>query len=227
LLARDQGKPGRRLIVTESVFSMDGDRAPLGALIGLAEEFGAHLYVDEAHATGVLGPQGRGLTTAHPGRVDMVMGTVGKALGGFGAYVAGSRALIAFLVNRCAGFIYSTALPPSVFGALDAALDLVPAMDTERARVQAHAERFRQAARRCNLSTGASDTQIVPLLIGGNAETLATQAQLEQQGLLGIAIRPPTVPEGEARLRLSFSAAHRAEDVARLCDALAGLRATR
>ncbi|MEZ5832180.1 MAG: 8-amino-7-oxononanoate synthase [Dongiaceae bacterium] len=223
LLARDREKPGRRLIVTESVFSMDGDRAPLADLIALAEEFGAHLYVDEAHATGVLGPQGRGLTAAHPGRIDVVMGTLGKALGGFGAYVAGSRKLIDFLVNRCAGFIYSTALPPSVFGALDAALDLVPTMKTERARVRGHAQQFRQAARERGFSTGASDTQIVPLLIGGNDATLAAQAQLEEQGLLAIAIRPPTVPAGEARLRLSFSAAHEDADVARLCDALGNL----
>ena len=223
LLARDRMKPGRRLIVTESVFSMDGDRAPLGDLVALADEFGTHLYVDEAHATGVLGPQGRGLSAEHPGRIDVVMGTLGKALGGFGAYVAGSRRLIDFLVNRCAGFIYSTALPPSVFGALDAALDLVPAMDRERARVRDHADRVRQAAQRHNISTGASDTQIVPLLIGGNEATLAAQAALERQGLLGIAIRPPTVPEGEARLRLSLSAAHSEADVARLCDALAGL----
>jgi 8-amino-7-oxononanoate synthase len=223
LLARDRSKPGRRLIVTESVFSMDGDRAPLGELIALAEEFGAFLYVDEAHATGVLGPQGRGLTAAHPGRIDIVMGTLGKALGGFGAYVAGSRRLVDYLVNRCAGFIYSTALPPSVFGALDAALDLVPTMDRERARVRDHAERFRQAAKANGFSTGASDTQIVPLLIGGNDTTLAAQARLEEQGLLAIAIRPPTVPEGEARLRLSFSAAHADADVMRLCDALVGL----
>ena len=227
LLMRDQDKPGRRLVVTESVFSMDGDRAPLGDLIALAHEFGAHLYVDEAHATGVLGPQGRGLTAAHPGRVDIVMGTLGKALGGFGAYVAGSRTLIDFLINRCAGFIYSTALPPSVFGALDAALDLVPAMDTERAQVRDHAERFRQAAKRHGLSTGMSDTQIVPLLTGGNDATLAAQARLEEQGLLAIAIRPPTVPEGGARLRLSFSAAHQDADVARLCDALASLERPR
>jgi 8-amino-7-oxononanoate synthase len=223
LLLRDKHKPGRRLIVTESVFSMDGDRAPLGDLIALSEEFGAHLYVDEAHATGVLGPQGRGLTAEHPGRIEFVMGTLGKALGGFGAYVAGSRKLIDFLINRCAGFIYSTALPPSVFGALDAALDLVPAMERERASVRDHAARFRQAAKQHTFSTGASDTQIVPLLIGGNEATLAAQAQLESRGLLGIAIRPPTVPEGEARLRLSFSAAHSDADVSRLCDALSAL----
>ncbi len=223
LLVRDQARPGRRLIVTESVFSMDGDRAPLGDLVALAGEFGAHLYIDEAHATGVLGPRGRGLAAAHPGRIDIVMGTLGKALGGFGAYVAGSRRLVDFLVNRCAGFIYSTALPPSVFGALDAALDLVPAMDSERARVRDHAERVRQAAKQRNLSTGASDTQIVPLLIGGNDATLAAQSRLESQGLLAIAIRPPTVRDGEARLRLSLSAAHGDADVARLCDALTGL----
>jgi 8-amino-7-oxononanoate synthase len=219
LLMRDQDKAGRRLIVTESVFSMDGDRAPLGALIALADEFGAHLYVDEAHATGVLGRHGCGLTAEHPGRIDVVMGTLGKALGGFGAYVAGSRVLIDYLVNRCAGFIYSTALPPSVFGALDAALEIVPAMEAERARVRDHAARFREAAQRRNFSTGASDTQIVPLLIGGDA-TVSAQARLEQDGLLAIAIRPPTVPEGAARLRLSFSAAHRDADVERLCDAL-------
>src|SRR5262249_21183045 len=152
--------------------------------------------------------QGRGLAAAHPGRIDVVMGTLGKALGGFGAYVAGSRKLIDFLINRCAGFIYSTALPPSVFGALDAALDLVPGMETERARVRDHAERFRQAAKQRGLGTGASDTQIVPLMTGGNQATLAAQTRMEEQGLLAIAIRPPTVPEGEARLRVSFSAAH-------------------
>ena len=224
LLARDAEKPGRRLIVTESVFSMDGDCAPLGTIADLAEEFGAFLYVDEAHATGLLGPQGRGLTAAHPGRIDVTMGTLGKALGGFGAYVAGSRALIDYLVNRCAGFIYSTALPPSVFGALDAALDLVPTMDAARSRVLGHAKRFREAAQQAGFSTGASDTQIVPLLIGGNDATLGAQEKLEAEGLLAIAIRPPTVPEGEARLRLSFSAAHRDEHVSRLTAALGTLR---
>jgi 8-amino-7-oxononanoate synthase len=224
LLARDRDRPGRRLIVTESVFSMDGDRAPLGELIALAEEFGAFLYVDEAHATGILGPQGRGLTAEHPGRVDVVMGTLGKALGGFGAYVAGSRALVDFLINRCAGFIYSTALPPSVFGALDAALDLIPAMEAERARARDHAEAFRKAAQATGFSTAASDTQIVPLLIGGNDATLAAQARLEEHGLLAIAIRPPTVPEGEARLRLSFSAAHSDADIRRLIDSLGSVR---
>lgn len=227
LLERDQGKPGRRLIVTETVFSMDGDRAPLGELIGLAEEFGALLYLDEAHATGILGPRGRGLAAEHAGRIDVVMGTLGKALGGFGAYVAGSRRLIDYLINRCAGFIYSTALPPSVFGTLDAALDLVPEMDAARARARDHAHRFREAAKQHGFSCGASDTQIVPLLIGANDGTLAAQERLEQRGLLAIAIRPPTVPAGEARLRLSFSASHGEEDVARLMDAIAGLEPPR
>lgn len=227
LLARDAAKPGQRLIVSESVFSMDGDRAPLGDLIATARAFGARLYLDEAHATGILGPQGRGLAAMFPGEVDLVMGTLGKALGGFGAYVAGSRAIIDYLVNRCAGFIYSTALPPSVFGALDAALDLVPGMDDERRRALDHADRFRRAAKARGFSCGASDTQIVPLMTGGNDATLAAQARLEEAGALAIAIRPPTVPEGEARLRLSFSAAHGTDDVAQLIAALSRLEPAR
>ena len=128
---------GRKLIITESVFSMDGDRADLPALVRLAERHGAALYVDEAHATGVLGPEGRGLAAqcAQSGGVDIVMGTLGKAFGAFGAYIAGSRALIDWLVNRCPGFIYTTALPPAVLGAVDAALELVPAMDADRKSV--------------------------------------------------------------------------------------------
>jgi 7-keto-8-aminopelargonate synthetase-like enzyme len=143
---------GRKLVVTESVFSMDGDRADLPALAQLAERHGALLYVDEAHATGILGPQGRGLAAACEG-VDVVMGTLGKAFGAFGAYVAGSRALIDWLVNRCSGFIFTTALPPPVLGAVDAALDLMPGMDAERARVAAHAQRLREALAALGIST--------------------------------------------------------------------------
>ena len=137
-----------RLIVTESVFSMDGDRADLEGLLSLAERHDAMLYVDEAHATGVLGPHGAGLCAALPkGAPVIVMGTLGKALGGFGAYVAGPRTLIDVLVQRCGGFIYSTAPPPAVLGALDAALDLVPGMDAERERLLSNASRVRAAGR--------------------------------------------------------------------------------
>ena len=138
LLAGYADRPGPRLIVTESVFSMDGDRTDLARLGAIARAHDAFVYLDEAHATGVLGPEGRGLSAEAPGAADLVMGTFSKAMGGFGAYVAGSRLLIDYLVNVCGGFIFSTAPPPAMLGAIDAALDLVPGMEAERARLAAH-----------------------------------------------------------------------------------------
>jgi len=200
--------PGElRFIVTESVFSMDGDRADVPALAALAQRHGAVLYLDEAHATGVLGPGGRGLAADAAGRGAVVMGTLGKALGGAGAYVAGSRALIDWLVNTCAGFIYSTAPAPAALGALDAALDLAPTLDTERARLTAMAQALRAALRERGFDTLASSTHIVPAVIGDEAAALAAAHQLEDAGVLAVAIRPPTVPAGTARLRFSLSAA--------------------
>jgi 8-amino-7-oxononanoate synthase len=199
------GHPGEfRWIVTESVFSMDGDRADVSALSALAQRHGAHLYLDEAHATGVLGPQGQGLSE---GRATVTMGTLGKALGGAGAYVAGARALIDWLVNRCGGFLYSTAPAPAAFGALDAALDLVPGMEAERARLARMGDALRAALRERGLDTLASTTQIVPALLGDEARALAAAETLRAAGILVVAIRPPTVPPGTARLRFSLSAA--------------------
>ena len=215
---------GRKLIVTESVFSMDGDRADLPALVQLAERHGAALYVDEAHATGVLGPQGRGLAAQcaqSGGGVDVVMGTLGKAFGAFGAYIAGSRALIDYLVNRCPGFIYTTALPPAVLGAVDAALDLVPGMDQERAQLSQNSQRLRDALAHRNYDTLGSSTQIIPAVIGGEADALAAAQRLENAGILTIAIRPPTVPEGTSRLRLTLHSSLDEEGMQRLLDAVA------
>ena len=203
-----------RLIVTESVFSMDGDRADVAALSALAARHGACLYLDEAHATGVLGPQGQGLsaglataTLGNSGKAPVVMGTLGKALGGAGAYVAGSRALIDWLVNRCGGFIYSTAPAPAALGALDAALDLVPTLDAERARLARLGDALRAALAERGLDTLASTTQIVPAVCGDAARALAAAETLRAAGILVVAIRPPTVPAGSARLRFALSAA--------------------
>lgn len=223
LLKARAGKSGTRFIVTESVYSMDGDRVDLEGLCGLAERYGAALYVDEAHATGVLGPKGMGLTGEQPGRVEVIMGTFSKALGGFGAYVAGSRALRDYLVNRCGGLIYSTALPPGVLGAMDAALDLVPEMGTERRRLHDNAEQLRVALADAGLSIGQSSTQIVPAIIGGEAATLDASRALEEAGVLGIAIRPPTVPKGTSRIRFALSADHGKTAMTRILDAAAGL----
>ncbi|MCK9386975.1 MAG: 8-amino-7-oxononanoate synthase [Sulfuritalea sp.] len=204
LLRQQAGKPGRKLILTESVFSMDGDRADLPALVQLAERHGAALYVDEAHATGVLGPQGRGLAAECGGGVDVVMGTLGKALGAFGAYIAGSRTLIDYLVNCCPGFIYTTALPPAVLGAVDAALDLVPGMDEDRRRLADNAQRLRDLLAQRNYDTLGSSTQIVPAVIGSEEDALAAAQRLEEVGVLAVAIRPPTVPTGTSRLRFAL-----------------------
>ncbi|CAO3382079.1 8-amino-7-oxononanoate synthase [Azospirillum argentinense] len=221
LLAQRADEPGTRFIVTESVFSMDGDRADVPALAALAERHGAFLFLDEAHATGVLGPRGMGLAALGEGRVDLAMGTFSKALGGFGAYVAGSRALCDYLVNRCGGLIYATALPPAVLGAMDAALDLVPTLDAERARLQGMAERLRTAFHGLGIDTAGSSTQIVPAIIGAEEDALALSRRLEESGILGIAIRPPTVPPGTSRLRFALSAAHSDADLETLVSAVA------
>jgi 8-amino-7-oxononanoate synthase len=220
LLNQHSGKPGRKLILTESVFSMDGDRADLPALAQLAERHGATLYVDDAHASGVLGPQGRGLA-AECDRVDVVMGTLGKAFGAFGAYVAGSRTLIDWLVNSCPGFIYTTALPPAVLGAVDAALDLVPGMDAERARLAQNAQHLRDILKLRNYDTLGSMTQIVPAVIGSEEDALAAAQKLKEAGILAVAIRPPTVPEGTSRLRLTLSSALSETDMQRLLEVVA------
>jgi 8-amino-7-oxononanoate synthase len=226
LLAASAGKHGRRFIVTESVFSMDGDRADIAGLKALADRFGAFLYLDEAHATGVLGPGGAGLAGA-AGGADLVMGTFSKALGGFGAYAAGSRVLCDYLLNACSGFIHTTAPPPPVLGAVDAALDLLPGMDRERAWLAEAGERVRAAFHAAGIETGGSSTQIIPALLGDEAETLGFARALEEEGFLAVAIRPPTVPAGTSRIRFALSAAHDAGAVARLCDTVTGLWAKR
>ncbi len=212
LLEKNQaGTSARTLIVTESVFSMDGDRSDVDALVGLAEEFQAFLMVDEAHATGVLGPRGMGLTCGMG--VDLVMGTFGKAGGSFGAYIACSESVGEYILNCCPGFIYSTALPPAVIGAVDAALELIPQMDEARAQLHARAAWLRRSLQGQGWSTGGSSTQIVPVLIGGEEETLKLSGWLEERGVLAAAIRPPTVAAGQARIRLGLSALHTWEHV--------------
>ena len=203
-------------IISETVFSMDGDRSDIPALADLARRFDAFLYLDEAHATGVLGKDGFGLTADHPGAANLVMGTFGKALGGFGAYAACSDTLRDYLVNRCGGVVYSTALPPTVLGAMDAALDLLPDLGEARAGLLRKAEELRAQWRGAGLDCGASTTQIVPLIVGDDEAAMALSRSLEEEGFLAVAIRPPTVPEGMSRLRFALSAAHEEEDLARL-----------
>jgi len=208
----------RIFIATESVFSMDGDVVDMGGLVALAENFNAFLIVDDAHATGVLGRQGMGLTCGHD--IDLVVGTFGKAGGSFGAYLACSEKLRTYMINCCSGLIYTTALPPAVVGAIDAALDLIPGMEAERKLLQANAAYLRGSLHEMGWSTGSSSTQIIPVMIGPVADALALSSWLEENGILISAIRPPTVPEGTSRIRLSLSALHTRKHIDRVIDVL-------
>ena len=220
LLGEQAGRDGPRLIVTESVFSMDGDRVDLDRLSRIARAHDAFVYLDEAHATGALGPGGAGLSRAAPGAADLVMGTFSKAMGCFGAYVAGSRVLIDFLVNSCGGFLFSTAPPAAMLGAIDAALDLVPGMDAERQRLAAHGTHLRSRLADAGVDTAASSTHIVPVIVGEAEAALALADALAADGLLAAAIRPPTVPPGSSRLRIALHATHDTAQIDRLADAL-------
>jgi len=216
----------RKLIVTDTVFSMDGDTAPLPELVELKERYGAALLVDDAHGAGVFGPHGEGY--AHEvgvaDRVDLLLGTFSKAYGAYGAYVAGRAVWIRYLENACRTLIYSTALPPPVLAAAAAALALAPTMDAERAALRRRAERFRAALAGRGADTAGSTTQIVPVVVGEPEAALALSQALEERGVLAVAVRPPTVPAGSARLRFSLTAAHDDADIDRALDALATAR---
>ena len=213
---------GRRLIVTDSVFSVDGDLASLKDLVELKDRYGACLMVDEAHATGVLGHRGAGLAAALglTQRVEVHMGTLSKAMGSLGGFVAGDRRLIDFLHNRARSFIYSTALPPPVLGAIAAALDIVTQEPERRRYLLTEAERFRHTLTQAGFDILGSETQIVPVLAGDNARTLRLAARLRQRGVMAVALRPPTVPPGRSRVRFSLSAAHTSEDLAEARQAI-------
>lgn len=213
---RDKGH-SRILIVTESVFSVDGDQSDIDALVKTANEFDALLIIDEAHATGVLGDRGMGLTCNT--KVDLTIGTFGKALGSFGSYITCSEQMRTYFINYCAGFIYSTALPPSVVGAIDAALDLIPTMENERFGLQQKAKRIRSSLNELGWSTGESTTQIIPVITRDESQTLALSKWLEEQGILAVGIRPPTVEKGQSRIRLAISALHTDEHIDQLIEA--------
>ncbi len=214
-LLQQAGAARRRLIVTDSVFSVDGDVAPLNDLVALKARYGAWLMIDEAHATGVLGMRGAGLAEALglTREVDIHMGTFSKALGSQGGYVAGDRRLVDYLHNRARSFIYSTALAPMVLGAIDQALQIVEQEPERRLFLQQESEAFRQDLLAAGLDLLGSETQIIPVLVGENDRTLEFAAALKDQGLMAVALRPPTVPPGRARVRFSLSAAHSREDL--------------
>lgn len=221
-----QPRSGETLIVSDSVFSMDGDIAPLRELAALGAQHGASLMVDDAHGFGVLGPQGRGAVAAAGLGVDDVpvyVATLGKAIGAAGAFVAGSEHLIEYLIQRARSWVFSTAPPPSIAAAARAALAIVAGDEgaQRRARLQANIARLRRGCAQEGIPLGDSSTAIQPLVIGAEVPTLALSQRLLDAGLWVAAIRPPTVPHGTSRLRITLSAAHSDTQVDRLIEALA------
>jgi 8-amino-7-oxononanoate synthase len=220
LLARSKAR--RKLVVTDAVFSMDGDAAPLAELAPLCERHGAMLYVDEAHAVGVLGPTGAGLAEALgvKGKVDVEMGTLGKALGSFGAYVAVERRLRDLLLTRARTFVFTTALPPAACGAALAALAVVRGEPERRARLHALCDRVRAGLTGLGFDVSRVVSPIFPVILGSEERALAAAAALRDRGFFVRAIRPPTVPAGTSRLRVALSAGLTPQQVDGFLDAL-------
>jgi 8-amino-7-oxononanoate synthase len=219
--------PKTSLIASDGVFSMDGDLAPVRELAALAKQQQAWLLIDDAHGLGVLGAHGGGvveLAGLGAAEVPLLIGTLGKAFGSFGAFVAGDAALIDYLLQRARSYIYTTALPPAVAAASSAALALVRSEGWRRTRLAAHVARFRAGALQLGFTLGASTTPIQPLLIGAASDAVALSAALRAAGFWVAAIRPPTVPAGSARLRVTLSAAHDESDIDALLVALAELK---
>ena len=216
-------KRGGRMIASDAVFSMDGDKAPLAQLAVLANKHQSWLLVDDAHGFGVLGKQGRGYFVeqiAAGSENAILMATLGKACGCMGAFVAGSDALIETLIQQARSYIYTTATPPALAWATRTALRLLREADEQRDHLQELIRRFRDAAKQAGLTLMPSSTPIQPVVIGAADQAMRIGAMLRERGILLTPIRPPTVPEGSSRLRITFSATHTLQHVDRLVDAL-------
>jgi len=212
----------RRLVVTDAVFSMDGDIAPVAALLELCDRYDAYLFIDDAHGFGVLGEAGRGALAHFNIKSDRIiyMATLGKAAGVAGAFVAGNETLIETLIQNARTYIYTTATPPLLAHTLLTSLQIIAQEEWRRERLRELIRQLRQGLAGSSWRLLPSATPIQPLLVGGNDEALSLSVRLAEAGLLVPAIRPPTVPQGTARLRISLSADHQAEDVLRLIAAL-------
>lgn len=223
LSRRLERAPGRKLVLTDGVFSMDGDVAPLPAMSAACARHAALLAVDDAHGLGVLGPTGGGtleLLGLGPAEVPLLVGTLGKAFGCFGAFVAGERDTIELLLQRARTYIYTTALPPAMAVATRAAVEMARIESWRRERVHALVARFRSRATDAGLPLADSQTPIQPVLLGEPAAAVAASEALLERGFLVAAIRPPTVPRGSSRLRVTLSAAHDEDEVDRLVEAI-------
>ena len=205
----------KRVIVTDTVFSMDGDIAPLDRIVGLAQKYECWVMVDEAHAFGVLGKNGKGAVEHFglEGKIDIQMGTLSKAAGSFGAYGAGSARLIDYLINRARSFIYTTGMPPSVAAASLKAIEIIEAEPQRRQRLWSHTEYFREGLKQLGFDTAQSQTPIIPIMVKEPAVAVEFSRKLFEAGIFVSAIRPPTVPVNTARLRVTIMATHEQQDL--------------
>ena len=202
----------RILIVTETVFSMEGDRSDVDGLIQLSQQYNTLLYLDDAHALGIMGEKGMGLTANKSG-IDISLGTFGKAIGSFGAFITTSKLIRDYLINCCPGFIYTTALPPAVIGSIDAAIDLVPSLDKERTYLGGRIDYLQNQLINLGYKVCNSISPIIPVIIGDEEKALNLSQYLETNGILATAIRPPTVPKNTARIRFVLSSKHQPEQI--------------
>lgn len=225
LLKKNRNRFRHALIVVESIYSMDGDRCPLQAMAALRDQYHCRLMVDEAHATGVFGPGGSGVIEEDRvgDRVDIAMGTFGKALGSYGAYIAASREMISYLINNARSFIYATALPPAVLGASLAALEVVRREPDLRRELFASVNLFKTLLHDGGFHQELGPSQIVPILIGNSARAMEVAEKLRKNGVYATAVRPPTVPESTARLRFSITRHHTAGDIKKAARVLGEL----
>lgn len=219
LLKNHRNNYKESLIITETIFSMDGDRPPLAKIVFLKEKYSSVLMVDEAHATGVFGKKGQGVVSQMDlaGRVEVIMGTFGKALGSFGAYVACSSEMKDYFINSARSFIYSTSLPPAVIAANLTALDLVGEEPFRRKALLDNSDYFRQELKKKGLVT-RGNSQIIPVIVGDNQKAVKISQFLQKKGYWVLPVRPPTVPEGQARLRFSLTYHHSKNILKRLIN---------
>ena len=220
LLKKNKFKQNPKFILSESVFSMDGDFADIAGLVNLKKKYNSFLFLDEAHATGIYGDNGFGLSTKFSNDIDCVTGTFSKAFGSFGAYVSCSKNLKSFLINKCLSFIYSTSLPFSLLASIYSGIKIIPKLKNERKKLIKNSYFLRKILKKDNFDIGNSQTNIIPIIIGDSKKTILISEKLEKKGFYVAPIRPPSVPPNSSRLRISISSCHSQNNIKKLFNSL-------
>ena len=220
LLKKNKFKSNPKFILSETVFSMDGDFADIESLVKLKKKYNSFLFLDEAHATGIYGDNGFGLSLKFSNDIDCVTGTFSKAFGSFGAYISCSKNLKSFLINKCPGFIYSTALPFSLLASIYSSIKMIPKLKNERKKLIKNSFYLREILKRENFNIGNSQTNIIPIIIGDSKKTISISKGLERKGFYVVPIRPPSVPLNSSRLRISISSCHSQNNIKKLFNSL-------